>query len=133
MPVTAVNRLERLGKFGYAGFMGGYSAALLLGMSVWIEMRFNVALFIPLCSLGAVIAASKHDNRPDGWLWILPQAAAAMSFLGSYGLDTGAISVMPAVLLREGFGLYQLSLFQVNLLLVIVILAGNSLWLRKWR
>jgi hypothetical protein len=133
MLVNALNRFERLCKFGYAGFMGGYSAALLLGMSVWIEMRFNVALLIPLCSLGAVIAALKLDSRPNRWLRILPQAAAVIPFLGIYGLDTGAISVIPAVLLREGFGLGQMSLSQVNMLLVIAMLAGNGLWLRKWR
>lgn len=132
MLVVTVNRLGRVFRLAYSGLVVGYSAAMLLGTSVWLEMRFTVALLIPLCSLMALIAALKLDGS-NRWLWILPQLMAVISFFGVYGIDPGAMLVIPAVLLREGFGLGLLSLSQANLLLVFVVLVGNSLWLRKWR
>lgn len=128
--MITVHRLGRIFRLAYAGFAAGYSAAIILGASVWLEMRFNVGLLIPACSLAALISAFWVEGRQK-WLWLAPQVAAVISFLAVYGMDSGAMSVIPAVLLREGFSLGLLSLDKANLLLAAVIIAGNSLWVKK--
>lgn len=121
-------KLMRVLRFAFLGLVVGYILALGLINWTWLDMRLNVALSLPIgAAAGGLTGLSAKPARGARLVLILEgMLLAALVIL--YGKDIGAVLVIPAVLLREGFNLVTLSLPQVNILLVIMLIAGNALW-----
>ncbi|HEX3030871.1 MAG TPA: ABC transporter substrate-binding protein [Bacillota bacterium] len=121
----------RILKCGFTGLLYGYIISLLLSQWIWLEMRITVALAIPVgMLLGAVVGAFVgEDNRV--WGILLPEILLLACLGIIYRGDLGALAVIPAILLREAFHLGQLDLQAVNIILVLVLIAGNLMWFCK--
>jgi hypothetical protein len=117
---------KRIGECLFWGLLVGYLAAAVLGRSVWLDMRVNTSLIIPILSLsGAIWGFFKEPPLPRGWFPGLEVLLLAV-FWFIYR-DPGALTVIPAIKLREAFGLSFLSLSEANTALVILLAAGNIL------
>lgn len=109
----------------YLGVVAGFLALLLLSSSVWLEMRINTALVLPLFGLVGFAASLLWTDRIPPTLAVILQFSVVLLFFVRYGIDAGMMSVMPAMLLREGFYLHFLSNSITNLVLVILMGLGN--------
>lgn len=118
----------RIAKSAYLGFLTGFLAAVLLQRSVWLAMRVNIALIIPaLVLLGLIWGIAKKGSWPKAWFFGL-EIITVLVYIIIYG-DAGALAIMPAVLLREGFFLAAFNLGQLNIALLALLICGNILWL----
>jgi hypothetical protein len=117
----------RLGRFIFLGLFMGYVAALLLSRSTWLEMRFNTSLVILLMTvLGGAWGFLKKNSWHKAWFFG-SELLLFILFMVIYH-DMGALTVIPAVKLKEAFFLGFLSLPQINVLLLLLLGIGNVLW-----
>lgn len=122
-------KLVRVIKYAFVGFIFSYILAAALSNWIWLEMRLNVAASLPIGTvLGGLLLGLYWQLVLGPRTVLLAQGILLITMLISYGGDLGALLVLPAVLLREGFKLGSLSLQQLNILLIIIWLAGNGLW-----
>ncbi|MFH1033456.1 MAG: hypothetical protein V1806_03030 [Pseudomonadota bacterium] len=128
-PQGAAARLAGLLAGLCLGLLAGGLLALLASESVWLEMRVNTGLLLPL---GALLGGLAGLRRPLGparpWMLAL-QAALLLAAAWLLGFDLQAFLVVPACLLREGCHLPGLSLGTANAVLAAWLLTGNALWL----
>ena len=113
---------------GFAGFLAGLILAILLGHWVWLEMRLNVGLAIPLCTILFILA-----GLGGGGFVFLLDAVLVVVFLSLYGFRAGAAAIVPATLVREGFLASHPSLGWVNVILGILFSVGNLAVAVEWR
>lgn len=122
------SRVAGLAAGACLGFLAGGLSALLASRSIWLEMRINTGLLLPLGLVLGALAGLRGRAclaRRRLWLW---EALLLLAGAGLLGFDWPALQVVPACLLREGCLLPRLSLGQANALLVAGLLAGNALW-----
>ena len=110
----------------YLGMVAGFLVLLLLSSSVWLEMRINTALVLPLFGLAGFAASLRWTGRIPPVTAVILQFSAVLLFFIRYGIDAGVLSVMPAMLFQEGFYLHFLDNRITNLMLVILIGVGNT-------
>lgn len=109
----------------FIGFLAGFILAICGYRWIWLEMRINVGIVIPLATF---FSAAIHLRRrpPLKTLWVI---SLQVVFLGMvllfYRFDLEALLVIPATLFKEGFFLSVLSLATANAVLVTAFLAGN--------
>ncbi len=117
----------RIGKYLFLGLAAGYLWAALLGHWTWLAMRINTSWLIPVfLLLGAVVGLlSQMDVSKTVFLSIEILIPAAFLFIYR---DPSAMTVIPAIMLREAFGLRFLSLLQGNVFIILLLLIGNLLW-----
>lgn len=109
----------------YTGLISGLVLSLALGHSLWLEMRVNTALALPLCLAGGIWAGCFFKNRLSPGMMVLMQGVLGMVFLYLYGPDAGALAVVPASIVREGLFLNFADLSWINSLLAGLIVLGN--------
>lgn len=126
----SMDTAQRYFNAGFMGLMAGYSLALALSRSVWLEMRFTVGHILPL-SIVVFVVLCKYRKRPLR-LAFLPSTEVLALFLPLmlYGVTSSTVLVIPAALFRDGFHLSALSLSTVNYLLLLILGAGNGLAIR---
>lgn len=123
-----MDKLSHWGKYLFSGFLLGFTLAVLGGHWPWLAMRINTAFFIPLGALlGLIIGVSKIKPR-SSWLLLLDLFWCATLLL-VYHSQLDALTVLPAILMKQGFGLGFLSIDQSNLVLISVFFLGNTGWL----
>lgn len=110
----------------YLGMISGLVLSLALSHSVWLEMRINTSLVLPLCLAAGVWNGLYLKKVPQTVLVMLVQGILAVALLYAYGPDIGAWTVIPAALIREGLLLKFVDLSGINLMLVCLILLGNA-------
>ncbi len=116
-------------KAGLTGIVLGYLLALLLGRSVWLEMRFNIGLVIPGFTLLCILLSFwKRITLRYSVFFILELLSVAASLL-IYRFESGALLVIPACLFREGCSLSSVSLGTINIILALILFAGNFIWM----
>lgn len=122
-------RVNRVIRYGFTGLLLGYTMSLILNKWVWLEMRVTVGLAIHVgLLLGAIWGAFiKKDSKLSGLL--IPEILFAICLVVLYGGDLAALTVIPAVLLREGIFLPGMRLQFVNIILLSVLIGGNIVWL----
>jgi len=136
-PSIPVNKIQDISKGmfitllkgGLLGFVLGYLLASLLGRSVWLEMRFNLGFAIPVCTLACIFVSlwKRITIRYSVFLFLELLSVAIFFFI--YPFKMGALLVIPACLLREGCFLGSLNLSVINLVLGLILLAGNVVWI----
>ncbi|MBI5522782.1 MAG: hypothetical protein HY910_09150 [Desulfarculus sp.] len=128
-PRPALQRLAGLLAGLCLGLLAGCLLALLAGRWVWLGMRVNTGLLVPLGALlGGLAGLKKPLGAARPWL-LAAQAALVAAAAWLLGFDRQALLVVPACLFREGCHLPGLSLTTTNALLASWLLAGNALWL----
>ncbi|MBI4799497.1 MAG: hypothetical protein HY794_12385 [Desulfarculus sp.] len=128
-PGQAPQRLAGLLAGLCLGLLAGCLLALLADRWVWLGMRVNAGLLVPLGALlGGLAGLKKPLGAARPWL-LAAQAALLAAAAWLLGFDRQALLVVPACLFREGCQMPGLSLATINALLASWLLAGNALWL----
>lgn len=117
--------MKRKLTFTYLGMVSGFVVLMLLSHSLWLEMRINTALVLPLFTAAGFILSSFHHKRVSAGALIFLQGCVILMILLKYNFDLGAIAVMPAIWLREGFLMHFLEIREANGILAVVMVFGN--------
>lgn len=125
-PITTLINLLKAGLFGV---VLGYLLALLLGCSVWLEMRFNLGLMIPGCALGCVFLYLWKRITIRYSIFLFLELLSLIVFFLIYRFKPEALLVIPACLFREGCSLAVISLNFINIFLGFILFAGNFIWI----
>ena len=116
-----------IAKTGFLGFLAGFFLALVLCQWVWLEMRVNIGLLIPVCMLLFVLVGFRRNLSLGFSSLLLIEGALALTLMVVYGFDITAFLIVPAALIRDGFYCRALSLERMNVILIIILLVGNTL------
>jgi hypothetical protein len=113
------------------GLVVGYCLAILLGRSVWLEMRVNVGHVLPLSTVFFLLVFGSR-SRPMRLSWFLFfEGLAAVLLFSTYGLSWSTIIIVPAGLFRDGFHLRFLSLAKIDLFLLCFLGAAKAFWIHS--
>ena len=116
-------------KAALTGFAAGYALALVLGRSVWLDMRVNIGHAIPV-SVASFLLFSGMKKRGAGLApFLLLQLLSASLLFFTYGFDGATLLIVPAGLFREGFHANALSLPKIDLFLGCFLGAANAVWI----
>ncbi len=105
--------------------LSGMILSLVLSHSIWIDMRINTSLFLPLSVLAWTGAGIFLKKTPSALIILILQAGLGMVLLYTCGTDISAWALVPAILTREGLFLKFMGLSSINPFLVFFFLAGN--------
>jgi hypothetical protein len=111
------------------GMTAGFLAVMLLSQWLWLEMRINISLALPLLTLAGMILAIYIQKSISAVPAVAAQVLGLLIFLWLFDFNFQAIRVLPAVWIREGFGLDFLSAPRINLMTAGLIFAGNTAFL----
>jgi|GEM_PF-681720 len=116
-------------QYAFTGLLGGLILALLASRSIWLEMRVNTGILLPLTIACAV--ASRSLFRRDLPFRAVCGLEALLIFLllAFYRFDPRALLLMPASLFKEGFFLHAVSIRTVNGILSLLVISGNGLFI----
>jgi hypothetical protein len=116
-------------KAATTGLVAGYCLALVLGRSVWLDMRVTTGHVIPIFT--ACFALSIRVRRWPVRLtpFLLLELLAAALLFSFYGFSSAALLIVPAGLFREGFHLSSVSLLKIDLFLLCFLGAANAVWI----
>lgn len=117
--------MKRKLTFAYLGMVSGFVVLMLLSHSLWLEMRLNTALVLPLFTAAGFILSFFSPRKAPPVVLIFLQGSVILLILLSYDFDFGAIAVMPAIWLREGFLIHSLGIREANGILAGVMILGN--------
>jgi hypothetical protein len=116
-------------KAALTGLVAGYCVALLLGRSVWLEMRVNIGHVLPL-SVACFVLAFANRKRPMRLTWfLLFELLAPVLLFSVYGFSSSTILIVPASFFRDGFHLDSLSLLKIDLFLLCFLGMANAVWI----
>jgi hypothetical protein len=116
-------------KAGLTGLAAGYCLALVLGRSVWLDMRVTTGHAIPILTAFFMLSALVR-KRPVGLTpFLLLELLAAALLLSTYGFSSAAFLTVPAALFREGFHVRPFSLSEIALFLLCFLVAANAVWI----
>jgi hypothetical protein len=111
------------------GLVAGYCLALVLGRSVWLDMRVNIGNVIPV-SVTCFVFFLRMRKRPMGVVpFLLLELLAAALLTSTYGFSSSTILIVPSSLFREGFHLNSFSLTKINLFLLCLFGTANGVWI----
>ncbi len=114
-------------RFAFFGLVAGFVLSQLADQSVWLEMRVNTGLFLPVAALAAAVVGALCPHHIPA----VPVLVLEILFVGlivfSYGFDPQALLVVPAATFREGFYLRFLDLKTIDPLIGLLLLGGNLL------
>lgn len=117
--------MKRKLTFTYLGMVSGFVVLMLLSHSLWLEMRINTALVLPLFTVGGFMGSFFYKKNVPPCVLLFLQGCALLLVLLNYRFDFGAIAVMPAIWLREGFLLHSLEIREANFVLTVMVIFGN--------
>ena len=103
IPADKIQALSRgrfitLLKGGLSGFVLGYLVALLVGRSVWLEMRFNTGLAIPVCTLACMLFSLWKRITIRYSIFLFLELLSIATFLLIYRFELSAFLIVPACL-----------------------------------
>ena len=116
-------------KAGLTGLVAGYCVALVLGRSVWLDMRVTTGHVIPIFVASFVLSVPMRKRPVRLTPFLLLELLAAALLLFTYGLSSAALLIVPAGLFREGFHLNSLSLLKIDLFLLFFLGTVNGVWI----
>ena len=113
-------------RLAFIGLLLGLILSILADRSVWLEMRVNTGLLLPLAAAAAIIAGTFSQRQVPVRVVIGMEVLLFFLLLLLYGLDPHALLIIPASAFREGFFLSALNLRTLNGILAAVFLLGNG-------
>ncbi len=117
-------------RLAFIGLLIGFILSIFAGRSIWLEMRINTGLFLPLTTVLTVFAGTLLKWRAPARVAICLEIFLVILILFVFGFDPDALLVIPASTLKEGFFLHGFSFFRLNCILAAVFLLGNCTLLR---
>lgn len=91
-------------------------------------MRVNVSVIISSLTVTGLIAGIFKKNSPQNYVFYILELILVSIFVILYR-DIDVFSVIPGIMLREGFFLSFISLAQANILLTVIMISANVLWI----
>lgn len=113
----------------YLGVITGFLVLLILNASVWLEMRINTALVLPLFTFAGVAASFWYVKRIHPGIVIALQGSLFLFLLLKFHFEIEALTIMPAIWLREGFLLNFLEIHEANAVITSTVLFANLMLL----
>ena len=108
----------------YNGLLWGLLAAVLATRSLWLDMRINAGLIIPVVILMTIIAGLIANNKlritPEFTLVNLVFCFTLIFFV----LGIKRLAVIPASIIRESINMSGLSFSFINWVLIIFLTLG---------
>jgi len=112
-------------RLAFIGLLAGFILSIIAGRSIWLEMRINTGLFLPLATVIAIIAGTLLKRQVPAKVAVAMEILLVFQLLLVYGFDPDALLVVPASIFREGFFLHGLAFFRLNCILAAILLLGN--------
>ncbi|KRQ87458.1 hypothetical protein ABG79_00796 [Caloramator mitchellensis] len=108
-------------KLLYNTFIWGLLGAIIAFQNTWLEMRVNIAIFIPVIMIifTLIFVFLKKVNYLDYKFSITNLLIC--SILAVLVLGIKRIRIVPASIIREGLGIPSLSFDAVNLSLILIL------------
>ncbi|MBF0550558.1 MAG: hypothetical protein HQK60_08485 [Deltaproteobacteria bacterium] len=126
LPVGSAAAAVRLSA---VGLIIGFLITTVSNHWVWLDMRFNSGVSIPIFVVLFGIIGLSTGLSVRFRAFLILEAILLAVWLIDYGFDLDALLVVPASLVRDGLRLHTLTLPEINLGLGLVVLAGNLAWL----
>jgi hypothetical protein len=108
----------------YNGLIWGLLAAVMVTRNLWLDMRINVGLIIPLVILITIIVGFIAKNKlgtASGFTLVNLISCFILTYLV---LGTIRLAVVPASIIRETIKMTGLSFSVINWFLIIVLALG---------
>ena len=113
-------------RLAFIGLLVGFILSILADRSVWLEMRVNTGLLLPLAMAIAIPAGTFSQRQVPAWAVIGMEVLLFFLLILVYGLDPHSLLIIPASAFKEGFFLSALSLRTLNGILALMFLLGNG-------
>jgi hypothetical protein len=113
----------------YVGMTAGLLAVMLLDQWLWLEMRVNISILLPLAMLAGMLLAVFFKRTPTTAKALVAQSLCLLIFLYIYDFNFQALWVVPATWFREGFYLNGISIHELNWMLAAIFIVGNGSFL----
>ncbi len=110
----------------FIGLLAGFILSILAGRSIWLEMRVNTGLLLPLAAVITIIAGTFSTRQVPTLAAIGMEIFLVCLLLFVYGWDPDALLIIPASTFKEGFFLSAFDVRTLNSILAAVFLAGNA-------
>ncbi len=125
-------------RLAFIGLLAGFILSILADRSVWLEMRVNTGLLLPLAAVLTIIAGAFSTRQVPAIAAIGMEIFLVCLLLLGYGCDPDALLIVPASTFKEGFFLSAFDVRTLNVILAAVFLVGNGVLLspgssRHWR
>ena len=114
----------------YNSFLWSLLIATILFNDTWLQMRVNIGYLFFACWLLLVIIWSlvMRHRTVNRWLTVINTVIVTVVALAVEGVTN--LLVIPAAFIREGLHTENVSFTSINLVLVIIIIAGFLLSLK---
>jgi hypothetical protein len=116
-------------RLAFIGLLAGFILSIFAGRSVWLEMRVNTGLLLPLAAVITIIAGTFLAKEVPAKMVASMEIFLVFLLLFVYGCDPDALLLIPASALREGFYLSTCDMWTLNGILAAVFLIGNGVLL----
>jgi len=120
-------------KSGFTGLLAGNIIAMIFNQWIFLEMRVNIALVIPLSTLIGV--AIYHFCRFEfqlKFIFLLELIFGSLIFT-FYSFSVESYLIIPASMFRDGFYLTSLSLGEINAVILAIFVIANFLIFGKFK
>ena len=112
-------------RLAFIGLIAGFILSTFAGRSVWLEMRINTGLLLPLATAITVFAGTFSNKQVPAIVAIGMEIFLILLLLLVYGFDPNALLVIPAATFKEGFFLASFDFGTLNSILGALFLLGN--------
>ncbi len=116
-------------RLAFIGLLAGFILSVFAGKSIWLEMRINTGLLLPLITVIAIFGGTLFKWGVSARVGVALEISLIILLLLAYGFDPKALLVIPASTFKEGFFLHGLSIFRMNCILAAVFFLGNCILL----
>ncbi len=113
----------------FIGLLAGFILSILAGRSVWLEMRVNTGLLLPLVAVITIITGTFSTRQVPVMAAIGMEIFLVCLLLFVYGWDLHALLIIPASTFKEGFFLSAFDVRTLDGILAAVFLIGNGVLL----
>jgi hypothetical protein len=111
------------------GMTTGFLVVMLLNQWLWLEMRANTSLALPVSTLAGMLSPVFFKKPPSPGKAIIAQLLCLLIFFYLFDFDIRALWVVPATWFREGFCLPSVSIHAINQAVAGIFMVGNGSFL----
>jgi hypothetical protein len=113
-------------RLAFIGFLAGFILSILADTSIWLEMRVNTGLLLPLATGVGIVAGTFSNKQVPAIIAIGMEIFLVFLLLLAHGFDPHALLIIPATSLKDGFFLHTFDVRTLNGILAAVFLLGNG-------
>jgi len=109
----------------FTGFIAGNIIAMMFNQWIFLEMRVNINLVIPLATLSGIAVYCYKPINIQSKLIIVLELLFGILVLMFYNFRPESCFIIPASMIRDGFCISFISLREVNAVLLPVFVIAN--------